>query len=68
MDAHFFSRKSFVSALIASLSLTDDARCDPYPFSSRLSMTDATSLKRFQKISSDIRFESESDFHIKIKY
>ena len=42
MDALFLSCKSSVSGLIPSLSLTDDAWRDHYPFLLRVSMMAAT--------------------------
>ena len=45
MDALFLSRKSSVSGSIPSLSLIDDVRCDPHPFSSPVNMMAATDIR-----------------------
>ena len=52
MDALFLSCKSSVSGSILSLSLTDDARCDP--FSSRVSMLAATPVSELYCCTQDL--------------
>ena len=53
MDALFFSSKSSVSGLIPSLSLTDEARRDPYPVAEPTSTSTPQMIYKVKRASND---------------